>query len=277
MSRDEEIYSAMNTVVLLGDNIRHSLSPLLHNYLFERYDVPLRYELMPIRASELLSAVERMKRGAYRGANVTSPYKQRLFPAIDGMSESVAAIGAVNTILFEYGDAVGHNTDVVGIAHALTPHLPESSFSAAVIGTGGAARAALRYLLDRANLSSVTVYSRDLERAARLADDWGERVAGAALDRFAPADLVVHATPVGLPGNPGQVLDESSLAGSGTLFEMIYAPARTPLVESAERAGMRIVSGLDMFVGQALESFRIWTGIEVSPEEVPYDLLLEDR
>jgi shikimate dehydrogenase len=265
----------MNTVVLLGDNIGHSLSPRLHNYLFERHDISLRYELMPLRASEVLSAVERMKRGDYRGANVTSPYKERVLPAVDGMSESAATIGAVNTILFEYGDAIGYNTDLAGIAYALDPHLPEVPFSAAVIGTGGAARAALCYLLDHDGLDSVTIYSRDRERAARLADGWDGRVVGESLEKFAPVDMVVHATPIGLPGNPGQVIDESKLVGSEILFEMIYSPVRTPLVESAERVGMRIVSGVDMFVGQALEAFRIWTGVEVRPDEIPPDLFAE--
>jgi shikimate dehydrogenase len=251
---------AIEKVALIGEHISHSRSPAFHNALFERHGLPLRYELMPLAANELAGAIARMKEGGYRGANVTSPHKERIVALLDELSSEARRLGAVNTILFENGRAIGYNTDGAGFARTLRDEpLRAGPHTAAVLGAGGAAASAVDVLLASPHLASLIIYSRTLERAfslaARFSDD---RLAPSTLDRFAPADLVVHATPVGMAAHPGALLNAEQLHGVGLLYEMIYAPEETELMRRARSAGARIVNGEGMLRAQAEESFRIW-------------------
>jgi shikimate dehydrogenase len=266
----------MEEIVLIGSNISHSRSPLLHNYLIEKYDLPYRYRLMPLEQDELRATLVNMSKGGFRGANVTSPYKQLVRAGIDRLSEEATIIGAVNTILFDEGSAIGFNTDTYGVRQAIRGHaVTDSSFNAAVIGTGGAAASAIHALIAEPGLRHLTIYSRSLERASDEAARWNDgRVTGEHLDRFVSSDLVVHATPVGLAGDVDALLSESQLHGVRVLFEMIYSPAETELVRRARRAGAEIIPGMAMFLHQALRSFQLWTGIPVSINDIP-DTLFE--
>lgn len=269
------------TIVLIGGAIAHSRSPRLHNALFERYGLPYRYELMPLDRDAVAGAIERMKRADYRGANVTSPHKFAAMPALDWLSPEAERIGAANTILFEGGRALGYNTDAEGVARTLADEgALAQPYTANVIGTGGAAMAAVHALLEHPLLRrprTLTVYSRSAERARDAVARWGGRAACGAIADYTPADLVIHATPVGMAATPGTPLHDEALAGTTLLFEMIYSPPETELMRAARRQGIRALGGDTMFVHQALEAFRIWTGIEPSITDVPDDLFEQPR
>lgn len=264
----------MSIIVLIGANIAHSRSPYFHNTLFERYGLPYRYELMPLGTDAVLQMLEEMKRGGYRGANITSPHKEAVMAGLDELSDEARVIGAVNTIVFNEGRASGHNTDAEGFRRSLmTAMRPDTPFTAAVLGTGGAARAAIHVLLRMEGLRSLVIYSRSMQDATSTVERWSDgRLRGALLDDFQPADLVVHATPVGLAGDTGSLLVADQLRGTGLLYEMIYVPSETPLMREARKAGVRTLGGGGMFIGQALESFTLWTGLEVDPADVPGNL-----
>ncbi|MCC7438490.1 MAG: shikimate dehydrogenase [Armatimonadetes bacterium] len=191
-------------IVLLGQHIGGSLSPFLHNHLFGQHRLPFAYSLFPVAAAELPDALAMMKQGGYAGANVTSPHKELLFTMMDELDPLAERVRAVNTVLFRDGKAIGFNTDVAGFRWALAAvdKLPGSNqpFTAAVLGTGGAARAAIHVLLAFANLRQLTMYSRSQQRAASEAAYWNDaRVIPAQLGSIATADLLINATPVGLP------------------------------------------------------------------------------
>ena len=267
----------MEKVVLIGRNIEHSLSPAIHNYLFDKYQLPLQYELLELTREEVIPTLRTLKRGGYRGANVTSPYKQSVIIELDNLSDEAETIGAVNTIVFEHGRGIGHNTDSYGFAWSLERDpLMSRPFSAAVLGTGGAAMAAVFQLLRSTYLTSLTLYSRDQARADTVVRGWRDpRLDGRALTDFAAADLVVHATPVGMPGTPGQLLDDEQLAGVQLLYEMIYAPQETVLTKAALAAGARVMTGSQMLLGQAARAFYLWTGIDVEPRDLPTGIFSE--
>lgn len=267
----------MEKVVLIGRNIEHSLSPAIHNYLFDKYGLPLQYELLDLSREEVVPTLRTMKRGGFRGANVTSPYKQSVLMELDGMSEEVETIGAVNTIVFEHGRGVGHNTDSYGFAWSLRGEpLIDGTFDAAVLGTGGAAMAAVFHLLRSPGLTTLTMYSRDRNRAESVVRGWNDpRVRGRAVGEFEAADLVIHATPVGMPGTPGQLLTVEQLSGVKLLYEMIYSPPETVLTEAARSAGARVMTGSQMLLGQAARAFYLWTGIEVEPHDLPTGIFSE--
>ncbi len=266
-------------VVLIGAGIAHSRSPRLHNHLFALYGLPLHYSLMPLEQHEVAPAVAAMKRGGFRGANITSPHKLAAMPGMDELSAAATAIGAVNTIVFSGGRAYGHNTDTVGFAASLA-HQPVATreFTAAVLGTGGAASAAIHALLAMPGLRGLTVYSRDAARAAACAARWGDRrVAGRGLGEYSAADLVVNATPIGMATRPGMPIPAERLGGTALLYEMIYSPAETALMRAARAAGVPVAGGAEMFVGQALASFQLWTGIAATAADVPADLFTSEQ
>ena len=267
----------MEKVVLIGHNIEHSLSPAIHNYLFDKFNLPLQYELLDVTREEVIPTLRTLKRGGYRGANVTSPYKQSVIIELDNLSDEAETIGAVNTIVFEHGRGIGHNTDSYGFAWSLEGEtLLDRPFTAAVLGTGGAAMAAVFHLLRSTGLTSLTLYSRDQARADSVVRGWNDpRVAGRALEDFTAADLVVHATPVGMPTTPGQLLSSDQLRGVELLYEMIYSPPETILTNAARSAGARVVMGTQMLLGQAARAFYLWTGIRVEPRDLPAGIFSE--
>ncbi|MBS1913441.1 MAG: shikimate dehydrogenase [Bacteroidetes bacterium] len=261
-------------LVLIGANIAHSRSPRIHNHLFALYSLPYRYDLMPLDESQVVAVLEKMKRGGYRGANVTSPHKRAVLPAIGALSPEAARIGAVNTIVIQDGRATGHNTDAAGFADSLHGHpLIAAPFSANVLGTGGAAMAAVYALLAFPTLRALTIYSRDANRAADAAARWGDnRLRGATPGNYSQADLLVNATPLGLPASPGMPIAAAELAGTRLVYEMVYSPPETSLAAAARAAAIEVIGGRAMFVAQALRAFELWTGIVPRPDDVPGDL-----
>lgn len=270
-------------ILLLGQHIGGSLSPFLHNHLFAQHRLPFRYSLFPATAAELPGALAMMKLGEYAGANVTSPHKELLFSMMNQRDPLAERARSVNTILIRDGKAIGYNTDVAGFRWALDslselPLFGNQHFTAAVLGTGGAARAAMHVLLSFPNLSRLTLCSRSQQRAAAESARWNDaRVFPAEIGEPAAADILVNATPVGLHVNLAS--DLNSIANSlftpdtaglthGFFYDMIYRPGITPLMTAANRAGIPATNGLRMFAGQAAESFRLWTGIAVDPAEL---------
>ena len=193
---------------------------------------------------------------------------------LDRVDPAAASIGAVNTILIDGGEAIGYNTDIDGFRESLRgDSVVTHPFTAAVIGSGGAARAAVLALLQLGNVAGITIYSRERERAIAAASRFASRhVTGESIDNFSAADLVVHATPIGLPGRSGALLDMEQLKGGRLFYEMIYSPPETELLRAARRAGLRTMNGENMLIRQALRAFEIWTEITSSIEDLPENL-----
>lgn len=262
-------------LALIGERIAHSRSPAIHNAFAAHHNLLLDYSLLPTPPSELAATIDSLRGGEWRGANITTPYKEEVCALLDALDPECERIGAVNTIVVERNGMLrGCNTDIAGVAFVLRDEpVVQSSYTAAVIGTGGAARAAVEALLADTNLQSLVLYSRSAERARSIAARWNDtRVQSGALDTFAPVDIVIHATPLGMTESEA-VLETSALRGTNVLVEMIYAPAVTELMRRAQRAGVRTTGGMGMLMGQALESFRLWTGIEPQLGKLPDEVL----
>lgn len=256
-------------IVLLGEHISGSLSPKLHNTLFRRYGLPFIFELAPAPASGLHGLLAALKEENFRGANVTSPHKQILAGMADELQGDALQTGAVNCLVYQDGVLSGHNTDVTGFAGPLHRRLPPAPFTAAVMGTGGAALAALYVLLNTPGLAGVVQYSRNPGVPALPPAIAGHpRLQIAGYDAFRPADILVNATTSGMKHNPAPILQPDQFAGVRLYYDMVYNPARTAMMDMARRSGAEITGGVDMFAGQAAESFRLWTGILPDAVEV---------
>ncbi|WP_444876325.1 shikimate dehydrogenase [Actinomycetospora flava] len=261
-------------VGLIGAGIGPSLSPALHEreasalslaYRYTRFDLDA-LGVAPAAVGDLLA---RVRDAGLRGVNVTHPVKQTVLAHLDELSPDAAAIGAVNTVLFDDGRAVGHNTDWSGFAAARRTGLAGTTLGrVAVLGAGGAGAAAAHALLVE-GAGTVDVLDVDADRAhalaVRLATTFGagRAVASptAALgDVLARADGLVHATPTGMAEHPGLPVDPAVLHHRLWVAEIVYRPLRTGLLRVAEAAGCPTLDGGLMAVHQAADALNLFTG-----------------
>ncbi|WIX93438.1 shikimate dehydrogenase [Amycolatopsis sp. DG1A-15b] len=259
---------------LIGAGIGPSLSPPLHETEARRLGLELvyaRFDLddhdVPAAAVGPMLAVARD--AGYRGLNITHPCKQVVLAHLDELSADAAALAAVNTVVFEDGRAIGHNTDWSGFARGLRTGLPGVDLGAVVVLGAGGAGAAVAHGLLTAGAGHVEVFdldaSRAAERASTLAGRFGAGRASAGTDLEAAvgaADGLVHATPTGMAAYPGLPLPAGLLRPDLWVAEVVYRPLETELVRTARALGARVLDGGRMAVFQAAEAFDLFTGAE---------------
>ena len=247
-------------VVLLGDPVDHSLSPLLHNTAFRALDLDLVYLALPVAGERFAEVVASLGAVGCAGANVTVPHKLRAHDACDELTDVARATGAVNTLWWDDGVLHGDNTDVSGFGRVLDRS--DSSGPAVVLGTGGAARAVVVALGER-EIETVVVGRRAapaadvaaLSSTARaVALDEGD-VAGC-LDAAA---TVVNATPLGMHGEQPPEPFRRPRNGQ-TVHDLVYVRGTTPWVATARAAGATAVDGRALLAAQAEDAFARWTG-----------------
>ncbi|WP_410675079.1 shikimate dehydrogenase [Amycolatopsis sp. cmx-4-68] len=284
---------------LIGAGIGPSLSPPLHEAEAGRLGVELvyaRFDLddhgVPATAVGPMLAVARD--AGYRGLNITHPCKQVVLEHLDELSPDAAALAAVNTVVFEDGRAVGHNTDWSGFARGLRTGLPDVRLGSVVVLGAGGAGAAVAHGLLTLGAGRVRVFDLDDGRAAALAaaltGRFGAGRASAGTDlaaAVAAADGLVHATPTGMAAHPGLPLPAGLLRPDLWVAEVVYRPLETELVRTARALGARVLDGGRMAVFQAVEAFSLFAGAEpdagrmlrhfavltTSPERQPADVL----
>ena len=259
---------------VIGNPVGHSRSPRIHNSALAAMKadgvyLPLPVEDLDTFIRDFVRPSTRRIDWNLRGLSVTIPHKLAIMPHLDRVDETARRIGAVNTVVVEGGELHGYNTDVSGAMIPLEAMLPLRGARVAVIGAGGSARA-ICYGLE-ARGADVTLFARDVSRAKTLADEFGARVAP--LDSFAgEVDLVINCTPLGMQGHSeGQSpLPAGKLRDVRLVYDLVYTPEETRLLEDARSAGCQTLGGLAMLVGQAAEQFRLWTGME-APREVMWN------
>ena len=250
-----------------GWPISHSRSPLIHGYWLRTLGIAGSYERFAVPPDGFAAFAQTIRDGALVGANVTVPHKESAFAACDRVTANAVGLGAVNTLWREDGKLCGDNTDVTGFLANLDERAPGWSSevrSAVVIGAGGAARAIVAGLRSR-GVESITLVNRTLDRASRLAEQFGGAVEAAAFEaltvRLANADLLVNASSLGMQGQPELAIDLTPLPPHAIVADIVYVPLRTQLIEAAAARGLRVVDGLGMLLHQAVPGFERWFGV----------------
>ena len=271
--RVEQITEATGVMGLIGHPITHSFSPRIHNAAFKSAELDAVY--LPFDVSDLTSFMRRMVHPAtreidwrLRGLSVTTPYKQNVMDHLDWIDPPATNIGAVNTVVIDGKQLKGYNTDALGFISALkTQRSGLNGIRCAVIGGGGAARAAIWALLQEGG--KVSVFVRDIARARPLADRFDVTIAELQSAGFEGFDVVVNTTVLGMAGNQEQKTpaNAAQLRGARLAYDLVYNPTETRFLREAEQVGCETLGGLSMFVAQAAEQFRLWTGKE-APIEV---------
>jgi 3-dehydroquinate dehydratase/shikimate dehydrogenase len=239
---------------LVGHPIGHSLSPLVHNRAFQVRRLNAVY--LPFPTPELADFLRVVEQLHIAGFSVTLPYKEAILRYLAWVDPLARRVGAVNTVVVQGRRLLGYNTDYCAVLSALRGALKLQRSRAVVLGAGGAARAAAFALTDAG--AEVFIWARRLEQAASLA----RAVGGAVIDRRRLAqkdfDLLVNATPVGMMPDFRRTPLRADELHAAVVFDMVYRPERTRLLQLAARKGARTVSGLRMFVAQAAAQWELW-------------------
>jgi len=273
---------------IIGMPLGHSKSPLLHNWGLREAGIPGFYDTWPTEPGHRLKAfLAEVRVRRIKGVSVTIPHKQAVIPFLDQLTERAKAVGAVNTLFWLDGKLTGDNTDVAGIAAPLsewtaTNHNNAMFASALVLGAGGAARAACQALKEL-GIADIAVANRTPGKAKCVARElcvraipWEER-GNNAEGGNTPWQLIVNTTPLGMQGQYETLspMPAEALGGATLVFDLVYNPIRTVLLNEAEAAGCAILSGLSMFLHQGLAQFRIWTGKDLDPNKARQILLAD--
>jgi len=258
---------ASRLAAVIGDPVRHSLSPTLLNAAFAEVGLDWHFVALEVaegRSDEALDAVRAL---GLAGLSVTMPHKAAVAAAVDHRTEQAEVLDAVNCVVVEGGRLVGHNTDGDGFLDGLRHDtgFDPAGRSTVVIGAGGAARAVV-LALARAGAAEVAVVNRTASRAevaAGLAGPVGRVVLSDELsDTVAAADLVVNATSVGMTDDGALPVDPESVAVGTVAVDLIYHPPETAWLAALRGRGIEAHNGLSMLVFQAAHAFRLWTGSE---------------
>lgn len=246
-----------------GCPVDHSLSPVLHGAWLEAAGIEGRYD----RLSAPEEDAKKILKGALAdpecaGLNVTLPHKTLALRLADRKTNAAKTIGAANLLYRDGKKWVADNTDAEGFLYGLRRQASEfkpERAAALILGAGGAARAATRALTEAG--ARVTIANRTEKKARSLAKDFKAGVAAWPPD-VREADLLVNATSIGLDGVSAPPVDFSASRNALIVYDLVYRPLETPLLKTAKASGRRVVDGLDMLIGQARPSFKVFFGSE---------------
>jgi shikimate dehydrogenase len=248
---------------VIGDPVAHSKSPLIHEFWLRKLALEGDYRLLRVTEPELPDYLESRRADPdWLGCNVTMPLKRAIVPLLDRNMEGVLVTGAANAVLKvpaegigrESDGLVGNNTDLRGFAEPFREHHSERG-KAALIGSGGAARAAF-VALAALGFEIVHFANRTPDKAATMLRSLGQygKVVASLDDPIPPVDLLVNASALGSREAPGTV-DLGRLPPHAIVYDIVYDPLETELLAAAKRRGLRTLDGLTMLIGQAAASF----------------------
>lgn len=270
-----DVKPVTHTLGLVGDSITGSYTPPMHEMMGRQLGMsvayhPIDFTQLDIGPDDLAEVLTWARRLGFTGLNITAPCKQQVIPLLDELSDRAQALHAVNTVVFDGGRMVGHNTDWCGFIHSLQRNLPDAKLDRVVLmGAGGAGSAVAYGLLD-AGVQELTVFDLDAERQQALVDRMnglfggGRTVAGTDVPAaMGTADGLVHATTFGMTGHqPGTCVPVEHLRPEMWVADCVYLPLETELITQARARGCAVLPGGGMAAEQAIEAFRIFTGVE---------------
>jgi len=250
----------MKKYLVIGNPIEHSFSPKLHNYWLKENNINATYDKKKLNENDLKNIISEIKEEKINGINVTVPYKKAVIPFLDELSPEAKDTQSVNTIYFQNGITIGHNTDIAGfelaIKHAKYDISGKKIF---ILGAGGVAPSII-YSLKKMKALKIILSNRTKEKAENLKKlfedieivNWGEII---------DFDMIINATSIGLKNEDGLNFDYSSNGPNKFFYDVIYNPRETIFLKRAKLFGNRAENGKMMFIYQAHQAFTIWNKI----------------
>ncbi len=280
----KEIDAKTKSCVLIGDPVEHSFSPLIHNAGFNALGINFVYVAYLVK--DLEHAIKGIRALNIRGASITIPHKVKAISYVDKLDDLAQKIGSINTIVNQKGKLIGYNNDGMGALKALQDRTIDlKGKSVLVLGSGGVARAITFSLVMRGEVKRLHILGIIKEEMNILIEDLrktgGSDVQGTLLREdilqktLSMSDILINCTPIGMyPKTKESPVPSSFLRPGLLVFDVVYNPPQTTLLKDAQKAGCRTISGLEMFINQAIVQFELWTG-EKAPVDAMKKVLLE--
>jgi len=289
MANHPKITANTNFICIIGHPIEHSLSPIMHNALFQDFKLDYAYLSFDVHPDNLKAAFEGIRALNIKGANVTIPHKEDSLKYMDDLELSVKKIGALNTVKNENGKLIGRNTDVLGAKKALEDaKFDLKQKKVMVLGAGGAARAVIYAIKDEIN--ELIIINRTYKKAKALAEEIKkdntikieahEYNQHSITNLVQSIDILINTTPVGMyPDIKTSPLPKQALHERLCVFDVIYNPLKTQLLKDASSKGCKILGGLDMLINQGALAFEWWTSKKPNIKFMKAKIIefLEDR
>lgn len=260
---EKGVFKVSKLYGLLGEKLGHSVSPQIHSSIFRQLNIDGYYHLFEVKKEELEKGFNGFKVLGVRGINVTIPYKVDVMKYLDDISKEAEKIGAVNTVHFKDGKAVGYNTDYYGFGMMLKRHdVSVKNKSAVILGTGGASKAVVQYLIDN-DVSNIVFVTRDIVGAREKYKDV-KIITYNEIKDLNNCDIVINCTPVGMhPNVNNSPINKEDISKFHTAVDLIYNPKETLFLKYAREQGIKVINGLYMLVGQAVKAEEIWNGVNI--------------
>ena len=268
LNKETEVYG------ILGSNTRVSMSPYIHNAAFKHHN--LNAVFVPLQVHDLDEFIKRMVKPEtrevelnFKGFSVTIPHKQTIIKHLDFLDETAKNIGAVNTVKIVDGKLHGYNTDAQGFIEPLLNSYGDlRGAKVAVIGAGGAARACVYALKSQG--ARVTIFARDIAKAKNSAEEFEVELKELSTTNFSDFDVLVNTTPLGMKAKAeGETpATAEQLKGLHLVYDLVYIPFQTQLMNEADIAEIPKIGGLAMLIAQAMEQQKIWTGLDAPIKEM---------
>ena len=264
----------MKKYLVIGNPIDHSLSPKLQNWWLKENNIDATYDKIKLEDHEIKNFTQDIKDQKIAGCNVTVPFKKSIIPFLDKLSPEAQQTQSVNTITFDNGNLVGHNTDIAGFDTAIRKlNFSVKDKKVLILGAGGVVPSII-FALKNMNVQEITISNRTKENAENLRVlfndlkilDWGN------LNDF---NMIINATSLGL-NNEKINLNFSSLGNDKLFYDVIYNPRETHFLKMGKELGHMTENGKTMFVYQALEAFKLWHKIEPKVNKETFKLLDND-
>ena len=265
------------TLFVIGKPIKHSLSPLIHNYWINKYELGLEYKKMEVERESLPSLIENVRDKKITGLNITLPYKKDIISYIDEVSYSAKDIGAINTVFLRGNKVYGENTDGIGFTRALEKKTKFnfSDKSIYIIGAGGAAYGIISELIKK-KVEKIYITNRTKQKTIQLVNffktknkkinlefvEWKDLVPNS------DVDLIINTTSFGMKDNECLKIDINNLKDTLIFVDIIYNPKETELLKLFKKEGFVCMNGLSMLIEQAAVSFELWFNISLNNKDI---------
>ncbi len=263
---------------IIGSPIKHSLSPVLHNYWFDKYKIDADYSILDIKENELSKIVKKIKDKELFGINITLPYKQKIVPHIDILVNDAEATSSVNTLyLGPQGSTVGENTDVFGLQAAYLKEVDVNVHKKAlVIGAGGVSPSVL-LSLQKSGIKEISITNRTIEKCVLLKKkfktinivDWKNLK-----NEIKKYDIIINATSLGLRNGDQFDFNFEPVKNNLIYIDTIYNPLETQTLKFLKEKEIKVFNGLEMFIYQGQKAFYLWNKVNPEIDQNLIELLL---
>tara|TARA_B100001142_G_scaffold56042_1_gene54591 strand:- start:618 stop:1463 length:846 start_codon:yes stop_codon:yes gene_type:complete len=262
------------TTGIIGKPIKHSLSPILHEFWMKEHKIESTYNIYEIDKNNIASFLKSLKEKNINGLNVTIPYKSEVIKFLDHVEKNALDLGAVNTIkVGENNKLYGYNTDVYGFMEHLNSSAPSwktKKGCITIIGAGGASRAVIWSFL-KENKMDIKLFNRSKDKGLKLIEDMKKLFPASNIilcsdlsEALYNCSLLVNCTSLGMNGQPQLSISLEQMNNNSIVYDIVYTPLITELLHKAKKLNFTAIDGLGMLINQAVPAFEMWHNTKVT-------------